>query len=536
MPDSRPGFPDGSTGDHSARSGGLVASAVDGTRTRAAGGVLSVEGLVKTFGAARANDGIDLAFSPGEVNGLLGENGAGKSTLVKVLAGIHRPDAGRIEIGGKAVSIHSPIEARSLGIAVVHQHSTLVPALSVLENASLVAGGWGRVNHALADRLIETAESLGFEIDPAARVETLTVGQRQRVEIARALLHDARIVLLDEPTVLLAPSEQEELFRLLKKMTAAGGGVVLVTHRLEEARTQCDRLTVLRQGKVVGSSDNPQELGQPELVRMLVGDVKQYAKEPRPTGHVVLEARRVYGSPHEEGHRLRGIDLTVRASEVLGIAGVEGNGQRELAAALVGSWSPDAGSVRLEGQEITEYPSAQRSHMIADIPDVESLAVVHEMAVWENLALADLAWADAPTPRARGHHRARAARLVEQFQIKTRDIETPLAQLSGGNRRRVVVARELSKHPVLVVASYATKGLDVRSIEQVKTWIDRLASEGAAVVYIASELEELFAVADRIAVMARGQITGILPAAAADVQEIGRLMLADVGETVKDPA
>jgi simple sugar transport system ATP-binding protein len=491
---------------------------------------LSVRGIVKRFGRVTANDGIDVDFAGGEIHGLLGENGAGKSTLVKILAGIHQPDEGHLELEGRPTTVESPLAARAQGIAVVHQQSTLVPRLTVLENGALVEGGLGRVDRTLATRLVEAGQRLGFDIDPSARVETLTPGQCQRVEIARALMHEARIVVLDEPTAVLAPSERAELFVVLRRIAAAGAGVVLITHRLEEALGECDRLTILRHGTVVGRSDRPSELTEADLVRLLVGEIKPYARHARPAGDVALEVTGMAGTPPGGGHRLAGINLAVRRGEVLGIAGVEGNGQRELAAALVGSWEPEAGSVMLEGTQITDYPPAARSRMVADIPDEEHLTVIPHLSVWQNIALGQLAWSVAPTPRRRGRARRKAAQLVEDFGIRTPDVETPVGWLSGGNRRRVVLARELSKEPSLVVASYATKGLDVRSQEHVKEWMGRLAAAGAAVVYIASELEEIFAVSDRIAVLARGRITGVVDAADADVQEIGRLMLAQVQE------
>jgi simple sugar transport system ATP-binding protein len=495
----------------------------------AAGGPpLAVRGVVKRFGRVVANDGIDVAFARGEVHGLLGENGAGKSTLVKMIAGIHQPDEGTIEIDGQAVAVDSPLAAREHGIAVVHQQSTLVPRLTVLENAVMVEGGYGRVDRGLADRLVAGGERLGFRIDPHARVETLTPGERQRVEIARALMHDARIVLLDEPTAILAPAERAELFAMLQRITDAGAGVVLVTHRLEEAINECDRLTVLRGGRIVGRADRPSELTERELVRMLVGEITFHRRAARPAGDVALEVRSTSGAPNEATCRLDGIDLVVRTGEVLGVAGVEGNGQRELAGALVGAWRPASGSVTLAGREITDYPAAERARLVADIPDEEELTVVPGMSVWQNIALGTLAWHEAPTPRARGRLRRRAVQLVDEFGIRTPDVETPVGWLSGGNRRRVVLARELSKEPRLVVASYATKGLDVRSQEHVKDWMVKLAAAGAAVVYIASELEELFAVSDRIAVLSRGRITGTLEAERFDAEEVGRLMLAEV--------
>jgi simple sugar transport system ATP-binding protein len=486
---------------------------------------------VKRFGHFIANDSIDVTFHNGKIHALLGENGAGKSTFVKVLAGINVPEEGSIAINGDPVRLDSPRRARMQGIAVVHQSSSLVPALTVAENTMLLTDRLGPVDRSIRQEIVRTADALGFSIDPDARVDRLSVGQRQRAEIVRALLHEARLVILDEPTAVLAPQESDELFALLRRLATAGTGVVVVTHRLDEALTKCDRLTVLRGGRVVGASTDPSQMSENELINMLVGEIASYSRRARTVGERVLQARGLAGSP-AHGHRLNGLDLDVRAGEVLGIAGVEGNGQRELTSALVGAWQPEIGSVELDGRSIFEYTGRERAKLIADIPDDDGVAVLSHAPIWQNLALADLSWEKSPSPRQRKRQRGAAAQLVEQFEIKTESVDTLVGRLSGGNRRRVVLAREFTKNPRLVVASYATKGLDVRSVAMVKDWISRLAAQGAAVVYVASELEELHDISDRIAVMARGRVTGILPAASADSAEIGRLMLADQNREV----
>jgi simple sugar transport system ATP-binding protein len=404
-----------------------------------------------------------------------------------------------------------------------------VPALTLVENTVLLTDQFGRVDRSIRAQIAQTARALGFDVDAEAKVGTMTVGQRQRAEIVRALLHDARLIVLDEPTAVLAPQERDDLLALLKRLVAAGTAVMVVTHRLDEALTHCSRITVLRQGKVVGSSSALGELSEADLVRMLVGEVHTYTRATRLAGACVLHASGLSGAP-PNGYPLRGIDLAVHAGEVLGIAGVEGNGQRELAAALVGSWRPDAGTVTLDGHPILEYPPNERARLVGDIPDDDSVAVIQSAPVWQNLALSHLNWTHAPTHGTRRRLRAAAAKLVEEFEIRTASVDTPVGRLSGGNRRRVVLARELSKAPLLIVASYATKGLDVRSIEMVKTWIGRLATNGAAVIYIGAELEELFDICDRIAVLARGRITGVVTAADATAEQIGRLMMAHQNE------
>ena len=494
----------------------------------AGGWSLHAHGIVKRFGQFTANDSIDLSLHGGEIHALLGENGAGKSTFVKVLAGINQPDAGTITIDGQAVTLDSPRTARGCGIAVVHQNSSMVPALTVAENSMLLTDRLGRIDPGIRHQIESTADALGFVIDPDARVDRLSVGQKQRAELVRALLHDARLVILDEPTAVLAPQESEDLFKLLRRLADRGTGVVVVTHRLDEALTKCDRLSVLRGGRMMGTFSDPSRMSEDEVVRLLVGDFTSHSRSARTLGERVLRARGLSGAPMH-GHHLHDVDLDVRAGEVLGIAGVEGNGQRELTAALVGAWKPDAGDIIFEARSIFDYSGRERAKLIGDVPDDDAVAILSDAPIWQNLALGDLSWETAPSPRHRRRLRMAAADLVEQFEIKAASVDTLAGRLSGGNRRRVVLAREFTKMPRLVVASYATKGLDVRSIAMVKDWISRLASRGAAVVYVASELEELLEMSDRIAVMARGRITGVVSADTTNAGELGRLMLADQG-------
>ena len=514
---------------------------------------LAVTALHKHFGRVRANDGIDVTFRGGEVHALLGENGAGKSTLIKCLTGVYRPDSGRVEVDGREVSIRDPADSRECGIAVVHQSSTLISRLTLLENVVLQEGRLGRIPSELADRLVESGSRLGFSIDPRARVERLSVGDLQRAEIARAFMQEAWLVILDEPTAVLAPAERASLFDLFGSLTAQGVGVVFVTHHLAEALSESSRTTVLRAGQVVGRLESGHQVDERELVRLIVGDdaphpsvVGDVGGGPRgvsdalpdgeaaagdgetgdgavDAGEVRVEVRRVSGAPLW-GRALHEVDLTIRRGEVLGVAGVEGNGQRELSALLAGSWSPDSGSVLLDGTPLADYPPPERSKLVGDVPDDHFLATCGELSVWENLALGTFAWQEAPTPGRKALRRRSAADLVREFDIRTAGVGAAVRQLSGGNRRRVILARELSKHPALLVATYPTRGLDVRSAEQVRAWVRRLAEGGSSVVYMSTELEEIIEVSDRVAVMVRGRITGVL-SEAITIGGIGNLML-----------
>jgi simple sugar transport system ATP-binding protein len=505
--------------------------------TTAAEHTLVVRDLVKHFGHVKANDGLNLEFVSGEVHALLGENGAGKSTLIKTLAGIYHQDSGEILLDGEHAELEDAKAARRWGISVVHQDSTLVPRLSVLENVVLQEGGLGPIADELGERLTASGRRLGFELDPRARVESLTPGDRQRVEIARALMADARFLILDEPTAVLSPQEKVTFFELLETLAGEGIGVVVVTHHIADALRYSKRLTILRAGRVVGEPrQEAATLSEEAVVRMMVGEIefRENGRARAEPGQEVLRVTDVAG--RLEGDRtLANVNLTVRAGEVLGIAGVEGDGQRELAAALTGAWEPEQGTIELNGRSLFDYSSADRARMIADVPDDQLLGTIQEISLWENVGLTELCWHSAPTPKQNSRLKQRCRDLIGEFGIRAPGVSAPVAQLSGGNRRRVVLARELSKEPVLAVLAFATKGLDVRSVEQLKEWTRRLAERGTAVVYIAADLEEVMDVSDRIAVLAHGEIRGVLDADDADIHKIGRLMLG-AGSDAPEPA
>jgi ABC-type uncharacterized transport system ATPase subunit len=509
---------------------GVVTESGRDESSRAANGrTLSVRNLHKHFGSVRANDGLDIDFLTSEVHALLGENGAGKSTLIKILAGLHQPDSGEVLLNGEPLTVESATAARKHGIGVVHQDSTLVPSLTVLENVVLQEGGLGRVSSDLGDRLVDAGRRLGFALDPRLRVERLTPGDRQRVEIARALMSEASFLILDEPTAVLSPQEKENFFTLLKSLGSEGLGIVVVTHHIGDALRHGERVTVLRDGKVVGLPRlDAGELAEERLIGMMVGELSVITRDERidseGTGRDVLRVVDV-GGRVEGGRELDGITFNVHAGEIVGIAGVEGHGQHELAAALTGVWTPPRGSVEVNGKRLDSYSKAARARLIADVPDDQLLGTVNDVSVWENIALSEFAWHRLPTPRQKHRLRKQAAELVHEFDIRAPSLDAPLAQLSGGNRRRVLLARELSKTPAVAVLAFATKGLDIRSVEHVKAWTRRLAASGTAIVYFSADLGEVLSISDRIAVLARGELRGILDAEAADEHRIGRLML-----------
>lgn len=497
------------------------------TKTR--GEFLRVEDLTKSFGRVRANDGVSLSFNLGEIHSLLGENGAGKSTLIKILAGVYQPDAGAIYTEGQAQSIRSPADSRRLGISVVHQRLELIPTLSVIDNVVLQEAGLGRINRReIGNRAQAVADRLGFTLDLRAKVGSLSVGARQRVEIVRALLAGGRLVILDEPTTILAPGEAAALFGLLKGLAEHGSAVVFVTHRLKEAIAHSDRVTILRQGRVVGRFGPDDELREEELVRMMVGDFStSTGLRTAPPGSgfpEVLSIKAVTGAA-PSGVRLAHIGLSLRQTEILGVAGVEGNGQADLAALVCGMWDPEEGTVLLDGRPLLDYSPAERGRLVADIPDSMTLAMAGELTVWENLGLRTMAWHARPSVRTRAQLREQAREQVAKFDIRTTSIETPVSMLSGGNQQRTIVARELSAAARVIVAAYPTRGLDVRSAALVKRWIRDLAQKGAGVVFISSDLEEIFDMSDRVAVMFHGRVVAVLDTARTTIGEVGQYMV-----------
>jgi len=492
---------------------------------------LELRGITKRFGSLVANDRIDLTVAPGQVHALLGENGAGKTTLMNVLYGLTQPDEGEILLDGKPVHFHSPKDAIAAGIGMVHQHFMLVPVFTVAENVTL---GIEEANRAgLLDRrktrrdVRALSERYGLQIDPDALVEDLPVGIQQRVEIVKALVREATVLILDEPTAVLTPAETEDLFRIIKQLKHGGTSVVFISHKLKEVQAIADTITVLRRGKVVGQ--RPPGTTEDDLALLMVGrDVQlRVSKAAAKPGDVVLDVADLTVTDLAGTVHVNGMSFQVRAGEILGVAGVQGNGQTELCEALMGLRPTVAGQVTLNGRDLTHATPAQRLDAgIAYVPeDRQEDGLIGDFSVADNMVLDQY---DKP-PFASGINlrlgaiAANATELVREFDVRTTSTQTPVGTLSGGNQQKVILARELGQERKVLIASQPTRGLDVGSIEFVHRRIVEQRDRGVAVLIVSAELDEIYALADRIAVMYEGQITGIRPPTV-PVEELGRLM------------
>lgn len=480
---------------------------------------LELEGITKVFGPLVANDHIDLTIEEGQIHALLGENGAGKSTLMNVLYGLYQPDDGRIVINGQTQHFNGPGDAVAAGIGMVHQHFMLVPVFTVAESVALgyePTNSAGILNHQEArQKVIELSERFGFDIDPDALIEDLPVGAQQRVEIIKALSRDAEVLILDEPTAVLTPQETDELIGIMRELKAAGTSIVFITHKLREVRAIADQITVIRRGKVVGEA-TPKS-SETELASLMVGRAVDLGvkKDDAQPGEVVLSYDNV-SLLDEAGHlALDQISLDVRAGEILSIAGVQGNGQTELAEVTLGARVPNSGTVTLSGAELGAFNIRQRLEAgLGYVPeDRFNDGMVTSFSIAENMVL-DQYYTE---PFAKGvsmdlgRIESHAHALRDEFDVRVTSVHDPISTLSGGNQQKAILARELSRPLKVLVASQPTRGLDVGSIEFVHSRIVAERDKGTAVVVISTELDEVVALADRIAVMYRGRIVGIVP-------------------------
>ncbi|MFQ6000984.1 MAG: ABC transporter ATP-binding protein [Anaerolineae bacterium] len=495
--------------------------------------VLELRNITKAFPGVLANDHIDLTLEEGEILGLLGENGAGKTTLMNILYGLYTPDEGEIFIRGRKAEIHSPSDAIAQGIGMVHQHFMLVPVFTVTENVMLgvesTKYGFFLNREQAAQRIREISKQYGLEVDPEAYIKDIPVGVQQRVEIIKILYREADILVLDEPTAVLTPQEVEDLFAIMRSLVAQGKSIIFITHKLKEVLTIADRITVLRDGRVV-STTKPEKTSERELAAMMVGRevILEVEKKPITVGEVVLEVRDLKVRDDRGNVAVDGVSFDVRAREILGIAGVQGNGQTELVEALTGLRPVESGEVRILGEDTTHAaPRQVLEKGVAHVPeDRQRDGLVLSYPLLDNLVLNTYYL----PPFADGiviHDDAviaTARQLVNDFDIRTPSIFITTASLSGGNQQKTIVAREFSRPIRLLIAAQPTRGLDVGSIEYIHQRIMEKRDEGCAVLLVSPELDEVMALSDRIAVMYEGKIVAILPAEEATREELGLLM------------
>jgi general nucleoside transport system ATP-binding protein len=495
---------------------------------------LELKDITKQFPGVLANDKISISADRGEVLGLLGENGAGKTTLMNILSGLYRPDSGEILIDGTPRQFHDPAEAIDAGIGMVHQHFQLVPVFDVVSAVALgaetVTGPLGTFDRSAARaRIVELSTQYGLHVDPDADIEDLPVGVRQRVEILKALYRKSDVLVLDEPSAVLTPAETEELFAIIRELAGSGTTVIFITHKLNEVLEVCDRITVLRRGRVAGTVE-PQSTTREQLANLMVGrDVElRVVKGPAVPGDVVLSLADVVVRDDRDHIAVKGVSLDVRAGEIVAIAGVQGNGQTELVEAIVGLRTVDSGTMSVDGHDVTTASPRQVSDLgVAHIPEDRGRdGLINPMTVSENYILDSYH----RKPYSNGVRLNRDA--IEQgaeigvrdFDIRTPSIRTLAGSLSGGNQQKVVVAREFSRPVKLVIAAQPTRGLDVGSIEYIHKRIVEQRDAGAAILIVSTELEEVLAVGDRVAVMFGGKIVGVVEGDEATFENVGMLM------------
>jgi ABC-type uncharacterized transport system ATPase subunit len=499
--------------------------------------LVEMRGIVKRFPGLIANDHVDFDVRPGEIHALLGENGAGKSTLMNVLAGLYKPEAGTINVKGKPVFFTSPRDAIEVGIGMVHQHFMLVPSQSVTENILLgLKKPRFNLNLREYDRVIaELGERFGLRVDPRAKVWQLSVGEQQRIEILKMLYRGTDILIMDEPTAVLAPQEIDDLFKTLRVMIAEGKSIIFISHKLHEVMAIADRVTVLRKGRVTAAGLDAHQTTRQQLAKQMVGRevIFHLDKKPQEPGQVVLSVEDVYAENDKGLKALKGLSLDVRAGEIVGLAGVAGNGQRELAQVITGMRKCDKGQVMLNGENITNH-SALFGILrgVAHIPeDRTHVGTAPNLSVTDNVIMKQ--YRNPPLDRHGFLNMPLATKLANElkgeYDIIVPTVETPVRLLSGGNLQRVILAREISGHPALLVAVQPTRGLDVGAIEGVQRLLLEQRESGAAILLISEELEELLSLSDRVFVIYEGLIMGEVKVGQAEpsrdlIESIGQMM------------
>ncbi|MCP5025554.1 MAG: ABC transporter ATP-binding protein [Actinomycetia bacterium] len=494
--------------------------------------VLEVSGVTKTFPGVIANEDVNLTLHQGEIHCLLGENGAGKSTLMNVVFGLYQPDVGTISVGGQQVQFSGVGDAIEHGIGMVHQHFQLIPVLTVAENVilgqELTKGIFLDLDEARR-RILDIEQRYGLAIDPDAKVGDLSVGEQQRVELVKALFREADILILDEPTAVLTPGEVDDFFAVVRSLVDQGKSIIFITHKLREVLAVADRITVLRNGRVAGSAD-PKTATQQSLANLMVGRdvVFQVEKGDASPGEPVIRIEHLRVDDERGVTMVNGLTLDVRAGEIFGVAGVEGNGQRELVEAVTGMRAKSGGTVEILGHDATTMSPRQISELgTGHVPeDRNKHGVVGSYSIADNLVLNRYHHA----PFARRFIRqpaavnAEAEELIEQFDVRTPGIDVPVETLSGGNQQKVIVARELTGLVKALVVAQPTRGLDVGSIEFIHNQIIALRDQGVGVLLVSAELDEILSLSDRIGVLYRGRLVGTFAGAGATREELGYLM------------
>ncbi len=496
---------------------------------------VALRGITKRFPGVVANEQVDFEAAAGEVHALLGENGAGKTTLSNILTGLYRPDEGEIRLFGEPAEFHSPRDALDAGIAMVHQHFRLVSPFTVAENVVLgdhrdVGRTFLLRSRAIERRVSDLSRRFGLAVDPRARIWQLSVGEQQRVEILKALYQDAQILILDEPTAVLTPQEADALFETIRAMAADGRTVIFISHKLHEVKAVADRVTVLRRGRSIATVPAA-EATRRSLAALMVGREVEFGRRQEDrgsAGETVLELEGVWADGDRGAPAVRGVSLVVRSSEIVAVAGVAGNGQRELAETIAGMRPATQGEVRVHGRRLrTGDPRYAISSRIAYVPeDRLGTGVAPGLSIASNVVLKSYrepAVSRGPMLRF-GRIRELAQRVMQNYDVLASGPHVPAWQLSGGNLQKVVLAREFSGGPAVLVAASPTRGLDVAGIETVHAYLREAASNGLGVLLISEDLDEILALADRIAVMYEGAVVGECEAESATVEELGLLM------------
>lgn len=502
---------------------------------------LEMRGIVKRFPGVLANDHVDFDVKAGEIHALLGENGAGKSTLMKVLYGLYQPEEGQILLNGEEIQTDSPTDSISHGIGMIHQHFMLVDTLSVAQNVALglKSSREPRLDlDIVSDRIIELAEKYGLQVDPKAIISKLAVGERQRVEIIKALYRGAALLVLDEPTAVLTPQEVDDIFIIFKQMAREGHALIFISHKLDEILDLTDRVTVLRDGRAIGTRPTA-EVTKRDLANMMVGREVLLERERKEieAGEVRLQMIGVTAFNDDNQRVLNGIDLEVRSGEIVAVAGVSGNGQRQLAETIAGLFHVSEGQILLENREVTNLATSNvLATGLSYIPEERMHdGVIKNFTVAENLVLQD----HVNKPYSKGMFMdfkkidSHAQEMIVEFDIKTPSKDTPIKNLSGGNIQKLILARELSRRPRVLIAAQPTRGVDIGATEYIHNQLLLQRAEGLATLLISEDLDEVQALSDRIVVMFGGEIMGVVDSEGTTIEELGLMMAGEKLESVR---